>query len=120
MGLLDRIRNMGAPSTPVEADQLAIRQLAGRGADLARARRVVHFLSTEDEGCAQAAAMAARELGYDAQVAPPEADGGEWTVRASAERVIHVSTIGAFRTTFERVASETGTTYDGWEAAPRP
>lgn len=119
MGLLDRIRNMGAPSTPVEADQLAIRQLAGRGADLARARRVVHFLSSADEGSARAAAIAVEELGYEAEVSPP-GDAGEWTVRASAERVIHFSTIGAFRATFERVASETGTTYDGWEAAPKP
>lgn len=120
MGLLDRIRERGAPKTPEDADRLAIRQLEGRGADLARARRIVHFLSGDDEASARAAAAAVRELGYEAAIEAPLEPGGEWTVRASAQRVVHPSTIGAFRAAFERVAEDTGTRYDGWEAASTP
>ena len=46
--LIDRIRNGGAPKTPEEADRLALRQLAGRGADLAKPRHVIHFLYFAD------------------------------------------------------------------------
>jgi len=120
MGFIDRIRNMGAPATTGDADRLAVRQLEGLGADLARPRHVLHFLSTPDEGSAHAAAAAARDLGYEASVEPLPGAGGEWSVRAEAERVIHVSTIGAFRASFERIAEETGATYDGWEASPKP
>ena len=38
MGFLDRIRYQGSPKTPQDADRLALRQLAGRGADLAKPR----------------------------------------------------------------------------------
>jgi len=44
MRFLDRIRYQGAPKTPQEADRLALRQLSGRGADLAKPRHVIHFL----------------------------------------------------------------------------
>lgn len=120
MGLLDRIRNLGAPATPEDADRLALRQLEGLGADLARPRRIVHFLSTPVEQDAQAAAVAARELGYGVTIDAPSEAGADWTVRASGDRVVHASTIGAFRAAFERIAEETGTTYDGWEASPKP
>lgn len=120
MSLLDRIRNRGAPETPEEADRLALRQLAGRGADLARPRRIVHVLSAPDEDRAHAAADAASELGYEVTVEAPSEGGGEWTIRASAVRVVHASTIAAFRAALERIADETGVAYDGWEAAPRP
>lgn len=120
MGLVDRIRNLGAPATPEDADRLALRQLEGRGADLARPRRIVHFLSTPIEQDARAAADAARELGYEVAIDAPSEAGREWTVRASAHRVVHAGTIGAFRAAFERLAEETGTTYDGWEASPTP
>lgn len=120
MGLLDRIRSLGAPATPEDADRLALRQLEGRGADLARPRRVVHFLSTPVEQDARAAAGAARQLGYEVAIDAPAEAGGDWTVRASGERVLDASTLGAFRAAFERIAEETGTTYGGWEAAPKP
>ena len=120
MGFIDRIRNQGAPATPIEADRLAVRQLEGLGADLARPRHVVHFLSTTDEGAAHASAEAASELGYDVSIVASREGDDEWTVRATAERVIHASTIAAFRASFERVAEETGTTYEGWEASPKP
>ena len=120
MGFIDRIRNQGAPATPVEADRLAVRQLEGLGADLARPRPVAHFLSTTDEGVAHASARAARELGYEVSIEPPRESDDEWTIRATAERVVHASTIAAFRASFERIAEETGATYEGWEASPRP
>ncbi|MCS7007867.1 MAG: ribonuclease E inhibitor RraB [Thermoleophilia bacterium] len=120
MGLLDRIRDRGAPRTAAEADRLALRQLAARGADLARARHVVHVLSAADRERAEAAAEAARELGYEVAIEPPGAEGGEWTIRASGERVLAPDTVSAFRAAFERIAETTGAAYDGWEAAPRP
>lgn len=120
MGLLDRIRNLGAPETAEDADRLAIRQLEGRGADLARARHIVHVLSAADEAAARAAAAGARELGYDTDVAAPTEEGGEWMIRASAHRVVHPSTIAAFRAAFESLAEDAGARYDGWEAASTP
>ena len=50
MRFLDRIRYQGAPKTPQEADRLALRQLSGRGADLAKPRHVIHFLYFADGG----------------------------------------------------------------------
>jgi regulator of RNase E activity RraB len=120
MGLLDRIRNLSAPETPEDADRLALRQLEARGADLARARRIVHVLMASDGTTARAAASAARDLGYEVAVVAPTDEAETWTIRAAAERVVHATTVGAFRAAFERIAEETGATYDGWEAAPKP
>lgn len=120
MGLLDRMRRWRAPETPAEEDRLALRQLVGRGADLARARHIVHILTAPDEERARAAAAAARELGYESAVQPPRTEGGAWTIRASDERVVAPDTVGAFRAAFERLAEDTGTRYEGWEAAPTP
>jgi hypothetical protein len=120
MGLIDRIRNLGAPATPDEADRLAVRQLAGLGADLALPRHVLHFLSAPDGQSARRAAAAAERLGYETSVEDPTGGAGDWTVQAAGTRVIDTSTVGAFRAAFERLADETGTTYEGWEAAPKP
>ena len=67
---LDRIRNQGAPKTPEEADGLALRQLAGRGADLAKPRHVIHFLYFPDEEDARAAATAIGDA-WTTKVEPP-------------------------------------------------
>ncbi|MFO7573504.1 MAG: ribonuclease E inhibitor RraB [Gaiellaceae bacterium] len=120
MGLIDRIRNMGAPATPDEADRLAVRQLAGLGADLSLPRHVLHFLSAPDGASAHRAAAAAERLGYETSVEQPPDGRGDWTVRATGARVVDSSTVAAFRATFERLADETGTAYEGWEAAPKP
>ena len=56
MGFLDRLRSKGAPATPQETDQLVLRQLAGRGADLTKPRHVIHYLYFADEVNARDAA----------------------------------------------------------------
>lgn len=120
VSFLDRIRNLGAPATPEDADELLVRQLEGMGADLARPRRVVHVLYFGDEAGARAAAEAVERGGYDASVEPPAEDGGPWVLRAEADRVISSTTVPAFRQWFERIASGHDGEYDGWEAARKP
>jgi len=120
MRFLDLIRRQGAPSTPQEADTLAIRQLAGRGADLAQPRHVIHFLYFSDEPDAHRAADAIERAGYEATVDAPSDTIPEWTVRAEGNRVVGAATVGAFRAWFEQMATEFRGEYDGWEAAAQP
>ena len=120
MSFLDRIRNKGRPKTPQEADALAIRQLAGRGADLSKPRHVIHFLYFTSEAAARAAAAMIDQASWTTAVKPPDATIEEWSVRADGQRIVGAETISAFRTWFERVAAEHGGEYDGWEAAAKP
>jgi hypothetical protein len=119
MRFLDRIRYRGAPKTPKEADSLALRQLAGRGADLSKPRHVVHFLYFSDESRARTAAEAIGES-WTTAVEPPTDSIAEWCVKADAHRIVGPETVAAFRTWFENVADEHGGEYDGWEAAAKP
>jgi hypothetical protein len=117
--LIDRIRYGGAPKTPEEADRLALRQLAGRGADLAKPRHVIHFLyfSTETDARAAAEAIAGT---WTAQVEAPTEAIDQWCVRADGTRTLGADTVAAFRTWFEGIAVKHGGEYDGWEAAAKP
>lgn len=120
MGFLDLLRHKGKPKTPQEADALALRQLAGRGADLAQPRHVVHFLYFAGEDDARAAADVVREAGWQAAIEEPTANVDVWTVRADATRVVSSATIESFRAWFEHVAAEHRGEYDGWEASAKP
>ena len=120
MGFLDRFRRRGAPATSAELDALVIRQLVGAGADLTKARHVIHFLYFDDEARARAAGEQIGEAGYETTVRPPVEGIEQWSVRAETHRVVSSVTVEAFRTWFERVASEHGGEYDGWEAAAEP
>jgi hypothetical protein len=120
LGLLDRIRRHGAPTTPREADRLALQQLARRGADLAQPRHVVHFLYFAAEEDARSAADAVAEAGWSTSVEPPGDAAADWTVRADGHRVVGDGTVEAFRAWFEQVAEEHAGEYDGWEAAAKP
>jgi uncharacterized membrane-anchored protein len=120
MRFLDRIRNQGAPATPQEADRLALRQLAGRGADLSKPRHLIHFLYFASEADARAAAAAIDQASWTTAVNPPDERIAEWAVRADGQRVVGTDTIAAFRSWFERVAAEHRGEYDGWEAAAKP
>jgi hypothetical protein len=120
MRFLDRIRHQGAPKTPQEADSLALRQLAGRGADLTKPRHVIHFLYFADEADARAAAEAIGEASWTTAVHPPTDAIAEWSVKADAHRTVGPETVAAFRTWFEQVAAQHGGEYDGWEAAAKP
>jgi hypothetical protein len=120
MRFLDRIRNQGAPATAEEADSLALRQLAGRGADLARPRHVIHFLYFPEEERARAAADAIAQASWTAAVEPPTETVADWCVRADGHRTVGPETVAAFRSWFEGIAVEHGGEYDGWEAAAKP
>jgi len=120
MRFLDRIRNQRAPSTPQEADSLALRQLAGRGADLAQPRHVIHFVYFPTEEAARAAADAIAGASWTAAVEPPSETIAEWCVRADGHRTVGPETVAAFRSWFEGIAAEHGGEYDGWEAAAKP
>jgi Regulator of ribonuclease activity B len=120
MGFLDRIRNQRAPRTTQEADSLALRQLTGRGADLAQARHIVHFLYFPGEASARAAADTIADASWTAAVEPPSETIAEWSVRADGHRTVGPETVAAFRSWFEDIAAEHGGEYDGWEAAAKP
>jgi hypothetical protein len=117
--LIDRIRYGGAPKTPEEADRLALRQLAGRGADLAQPRHVIHFLYFPAEADARAAAEAIADT-WTTQVVPPTETIAQWCVRADGNRTLAPDTVAAFRRWFEGIAVKHGGEYDGWEAAAKP
>lgn len=120
MGLLDLVRHKGKPKTTQEADALALRHLAARGADLAQSRHVIHFLYFAEEADARAAAMAAEDAGWDIAVEEPVETTAEWTVRADATRVVNTATVESFRAWFEQVAADHAGEYDGWEASAKP
>lgn len=120
MRFLDRIRNHGAPRTPQDADALALRQLSGRGADLAKARHVVHYLYFAAEEDARAAAAAADASAWTTRVEPPSESIAEWCVKADGQRTVGPETVAAFRSWFEGIAAQHHGEYDGWEAAAKP
>jgi hypothetical protein len=120
VGFLDLIRHKGKPKSPQEADALALRQLAGRGADLAQPRHVIHFLYFAEESDARAAATAVEEAGWTVVVEEPGETIEEWTVRADGTRIVSSTTIGSYRAWFEQVAEQHSAEYDGWEASAKP
>ena len=120
MRFLDRIRFQGAPKTPQEADSLALRQLAGRGADLAKPRHVIHFLYFAEETEARSAADAIAEASWKTTVEAPTETIDQWCVQADGQRTVTPETIAAIRSWFENVAAEHDGEYDGWEAAAKP
>jgi uncharacterized membrane-anchored protein len=119
MSLLDRIRYRGAPRTPEEADALALRQLAGRGANLSKPRHVIHFLYFDTEADARAASEAIGDV-WRVTVEPPGETRARWCVRADGDRIVGRETVAGFRAWFEGIAEAHGGEYDGWEAAAKP
>lgn len=120
MSFLDRIRYHRPPKTPQEADALALRQLAARGANMTKPRHVVHFLLFEDEADARAASETIRATSWSARVEPPTETRVEWTVRADDDRILSAETIASYRSWFEQVAAQHHGEYDGWEAKAKP
>ena len=120
MGFLDRMRNKGAPTTPQEADQLVLRQLTGRGADLAKPRHVIHYLYFAQETSARDAAAMIGQAEWETEIGPPDERIAEWSVRAAGYRIIGTATVDAFRAWFEEIAAEFQGEYDGWEASAKP
>ena len=120
MSFLDRIRYHRPPKTPEDADKLALRQLAGRGADLSMPRHVIHFLLFASEDDARVVAKRVDDGSWTAHVEPPTKNIDEWAVRVDGHRIVGPDTIAAFRAHFEELASAHNGEYDGWEAAAKP
>lgn len=119
MRLFDRIRFQGAPKTPQEADRLAVRQLAGRGADLSKPRHIIHFLYFSSERDAHGAADAIGDV-WKTSIEPPRESIAQWCVKADGNRTVGPDTVAAFRSWFEELAAKHDGEYDGWEAAAKP
>lgn len=117
--LVDRFRYGGAPKTPEDADRLALRQLAGRGADLTRPRHVIHYLYFPSEGDAHEAAVSIGDA-WKTQVDPPTEEAGQWCLRADGNRTLSYETVAAFRSWFGELAERHHGEYDGWEASAKP
>jgi Regulator of ribonuclease activity B len=120
MSFLDRIRYQRPPKTPQEADKLALRHLAARGADLAKPRHIIHFVLFAEEADARAAAEAIEGGSWTTNVEPPSETLDEWSVRVDGQRIVGPETVAAFRAQFERIAAQHSGEYDGWEAAAKP
>lgn len=120
MSFRDRIRLYRPPTTPQQADKLALRQLESRGADLSLPRHVIHFLLFGDESDARAAADAIDGGSWTTRVDPPTPTLEEWSVRIDGHRIVGPDTVAAFRAQFEQIAIDHGGEYDGWEAAAQP
>ena len=120
MSFLDRIRYHRPPKSPEEADGLALRQLATRGADLSKPRHVIHFLLFEDEANARTAEEEIGEGSWSTRIEPPTEALAEWSVRVDGERIVRAETIAAFRAQFEEIAKRYSGEYDGWEASAKP
>jgi hypothetical protein len=120
MSLLDRIRYRRPPKTPQEADELALRQLENRGADLALPRHVIHFLLFEHESDARAAADTIDARSWTTRVDAPTETLSEWSVRVDGQRIVGADTVAGCRALFERIAAAHDGEYDGWEAAAKP
>jgi hypothetical protein len=120
VSFLDRIRYHRPPKTPQEADALALRQLASRGANMTKARHVVHFLLFGEERDATAASDTIQATSWRASVEPPTETRTEWSVRADDERILNADTIASYRSWFEQIAAQHHGEYDGWEAKAKP
>jgi hypothetical protein len=120
MGILGRRREPKRAPDVSKDDQRVLARLEGRGADLSRARHVVHYLYFPREADARRAADVVTRAGYGVTVEPLEGSEDEWSVRADDTRVVSVATVPAFRRWFEQVAEDAGGTYAGWEAATKP
>jgi hypothetical protein len=120
VSFLDRIRYHRPPKTPQEADRLALRQLESRGANMTKARHVVHFLLFGEERDATAASDTIQATSWRASVEPPTETRTEWSVRADDERIVNADTIASYRSWFEQIAAQHHGEYDGWEAKAKP
>ena len=120
MALLRR-RSRGKQSkAEIHPDRLTLRHLEAGGANLSRARHVIHVLYFGEEADAQAAATSIERAGWEVTLAAPTAKRKRWRIRAEGMRVVDRTTVAAFRSWFERVAADGNGTYDGWEAAAKP
>lgn len=101
-------------------DRHVLNVLASRGADLTKARHVIHFLLFRDGAGARRAAATIEQAGYMTRLEERDAAGGEWLLRAESTRVVDGQTMLAFRRWFEMIAEDFDGEYAGWEASAKP
>lgn len=115
-----KLPNRRSRRSDVDPDRVSLAKLQAVGANLGKPRHLVHELMFGDEKTARSAADRAEWAGWEASVVAPTEAGESWIVRAEDTRVVDSTTVAAFRTSFERIAEESGGTYLGWEAASKP
>ena len=120
MAFLRRRRGGSRRNAELGEDQRSLLQLQAARANLGLARHVIHNLSFDDGTDARSAAAVVERAGWEVSVSAPTGEEERWAVRAEGLRVVDPTTVGAFRSWFERVAAEGRGTYEGWEAAAKP
>jgi regulator of RNase E activity RraB len=97
-------------------DRLAVDELVANGADLQARYPTEHYLYFPSEEQAQsAAADLAGDAAADVEVSASE--DGSWLLTYSLTGYVNYHAIASDRSTFTRVASHFGGSYDGWGVA---
>ena len=109
-----------SPNTGLRYKDIALLgQMAKGGADLAQPRHVLYYLYFPTADGAEAAAAAAREAGYTAEVRNPMPEyPGQWTlVCERPDAVLSVEYVRSADDLFQGLADRLGGDFDGWEAS---
>jgi regulator of ribonuclease activity B len=110
-----RVRTVERIQDAVEADTLVLAHLARLGCDPRRPRECRHYLYVPGELGARSVASSLSAAGdWDAEV---EEVRDAWLVTASTVTGLDDDVVRVTRARFERLASDHGGEYDGWEAA---
>jgi hypothetical protein len=100
-------------------DLVLLGQLIDQGADLGRARHVVHFSYFPSESSASAAAVDLGAEGWTPDVRPPRPESpDQWALVCERDdAVLSADFVRESTDLFESVALRHGGEHDGWEAA---
>jgi regulator of RNase E activity RraB len=111
---------MGQYGDPSEGDQKILEQLVESGADLAKARHVIHYLYFASKADAETAADELRRDIYTAKVGNSAAEANSefpWVLIAERMGVVDEKTTDDERTLMTDIAERYSGDYDGWEAS---
>ena len=100
-------------------DELTLRALQDRGADLLQPRHVTHHLHFPSREVALAVAESMRADGYTVAL-DRSAIGETWLARAETTAVVSAESCARDRARFVVLAAASGGEYDGWEASATP
>lgn len=109
-------------NTADEGDRLILEELRSLGADLSKAREVLHYLYLPTEAAAAEASQEARHQGYTTEIRPAAGPPGPnpWLVLATKDEILSVESARASREAFTALGTAHGGEYDGWEAGATP
>jgi hypothetical protein len=102
------------PRPTVDGDLVVISQLRQAGSDLSKPHPIEFFLYLPSEQAALRVAESVREAGFQTEVVMG-ADGKNWLCRATKDMVPEHRALVEVRARFEKLASDFGGEYDGWE-----